>query len=748
MVRQGFHDNPVISAGVISSREVSDLIEMHLDHLIVGSGITIEVIRERGYRSILARKELEDLGFTKGQSRIPGLLIPMWGVDGQRVGYQYRPDNPREKNGGKPIKYESRSGAPNRLDCHPRCRRMLEDPRVPVWVTEGCKKADALASAGQCAIDVSGVWNWKGKNTLGGKTILADFDYVAWDGREIYLAFDSDMGTNLFVGKAARRLGEHLKLKGGKVLMVQLPNGVNGEKTGVDDYLVQGHTIDELKSLAIPFEQLEEEEVRVVMAPFFYDDTLYLEVARTNGDYAFAYLKDSGEIGLVTEVVTSRNIIRPLPLPRKNGKTIHLVGLPDENLVYLKHLTQVELIEEIRMHIDTYVDLPESQRDICLYYILMTWFYLKLNTLPYLRFKADTGKGKSRMQKVIGDLCFYPLYASGASSFSGIARQGDLWRGTLVIDESDWEGEKASQFIKHLNLGLERGKYYVLSDKQDPGKQEFFDPFYPKVMAMRECFRDNATEGRLISISPHETSDRSIPIILPHTYEKETKRLRNLIAGYVLRHWDDVDGAKMMHFDDLEIEPRLKQLAMPLSIIFQIWPEGIGKFRGYLEERQEEIRKHRSLSWDGIVVNTVISIALGDEWPEEEEKEIQAVTPGMVARLVNSSAKAVTRALVGVGFEVERRRITVEKKGESIRKQIRGYVVRDLKTWREIISRYYCQEDDSGSDTELQTRSSKEISKKVPEILCSSRFSMGEEPSRLLEERFLDPQESMRWQEL
>jgi acyl-[acyl carrier protein]--UDP-N-acetylglucosamine O-acyltransferase len=62
-------------------------------------------------------------------------------------------------------------------------------------------------------------------------------------------------------------------------------------------------------------------------------------------------------------------------------------------------------------------------------------------------------------------------------------------------------GEKETQVTKYLNLGFERGQYYILSDKQDPRSQDYFDAFSPKVLAMREPFHDNATEGRLLSVS-------------------------------------------------------------------------------------------------------------------------------------------------------------------------------------------------------------------------------------------------------
>jgi hypothetical protein len=82
-------------AELVFSEAVSQLLVEHLLHLNKGSGINLDVIKERGYRSILNKADLAKVGFTSSQQRTSGILIPLWGVDGGQVGYQYRPDNPR-----------------------------------------------------------------------------------------------------------------------------------------------------------------------------------------------------------------------------------------------------------------------------------------------------------------------------------------------------------------------------------------------------------------------------------------------------------------------------------------------------------------------------------------------------------------------------------------------------------------------------------------------------------------------------
>ena len=708
------------------SDEIPSLLQSHLDHL-KKSGISIESIGQRGYESVLGNKRLSDLGFDKYQCRTPGILIPLFSVDSSSiVSYQFRPDSPRLNSRGKPVKYENPQGGSVRLDAPPSCRESLGNPSIPVWFVEGVKKADSLASRNVCAVTLTGVWNFKGKNPLGGTTILADFDYIALKDRECYICFDSDYRDNPSVRKAAERLGEHLSRKGGKIRVVYLPPGERGEKVGVDDFLAQGCSIDDLKALAAPIENKEDEDYEnEVFASHFNYNGLWLDVQKFDGSYAFAHINGSGGVALASEAALNKLSLRPRRLPEVDKQALPIVGLPDENIENARLLKPEEIYSKLKSHIKKYVDLADLDLDLCTMYVLFTWFYLKVNTVAYLRFLADTGKGKTRGKKVVGDLCFYPLYASGASSFSGIARTQQQWRGTLVIDEADFAGEKESQITKYLNLGFERGQYYILSDKLNPRAQDYFDAFSPKVLAMREPFHDNATEGRLLSITMHETSNLGIPIILSPSYYEEAKVLRNELALFALRHWNDIDATRMMSFDDLGIEPRLRQLAMPLSIIFQLWPDGLAQFRHYLIARQKEVRRVRSMSWEGTLVNLVIAIAAGDqeagaefsEYLKPESEELEVVTPSMVARQLKASPKAITQGLTSVGFHMEKRWITLFKEDKELRKQVRAYTIPDPQTWVEITSRYYFTED---GKTDVE----------IPQCLQSSKYAPSAEPSQ------------------
>ena len=100
----------------------------------------------RGYETITDSRRLAELKIVKAaRDRVPGLLVPLLAPTARTWGYQYRPDIPRLRD-GKPVKYETPWQQRNGLDIPPGVGTdMLGDPNVPLWITEGTKKADCGA---------------------------------------------------------------------------------------------------------------------------------------------------------------------------------------------------------------------------------------------------------------------------------------------------------------------------------------------------------------------------------------------------------------------------------------------------------------------------------------------------------------------------------------------------------------------------------------------------------------------------
>lgn len=223
----------------------------HAD-LLACSAITPDVAAERGYISVDRKSQL--FQFKDYQRCVPGLLIPVHDATGAVATWQYRPDKPRVTKAGRTVKYETPGGSRLVIDVPPRVRSQLGDPKVPLWVTEGARKADAAVSAGLCCVALAGVDAWQGTNSSGGKTALADWKDIALNGRRVYLAFDSDAASKPSVAGALERLGAWLLTRTADVRYCYLPDVLadDGAKTGLDDYLADGGGIQKLIETSTP----------------------------------------------------------------------------------------------------------------------------------------------------------------------------------------------------------------------------------------------------------------------------------------------------------------------------------------------------------------------------------------------------------------------------------------------------------------------------------------------------------------
>jgi phage/plasmid-associated DNA primase len=234
--------------------EPPGLLPWHL-HQLRSSAISDAVIAARGYTSVhrptpgyssprdLLRRLSIPAWATSEDARFPGLLIPVYRATGERIGWQYRPDSPpKDAKTGRPRKYAAQVGRASVIDVHPFSKDRIIDPTVPLWITEGVKKAYALTSRGFCAIALAGVWNWR--STLG---TLGDWEDIALKGRNVTVVYDSDAWGNKSVGRAMERIGKWLKSKGAARVTYLIPPGVNGVLyKGVDDFFAAGGTFEQL----------------------------------------------------------------------------------------------------------------------------------------------------------------------------------------------------------------------------------------------------------------------------------------------------------------------------------------------------------------------------------------------------------------------------------------------------------------------------------------------------------------------
>ena len=242
------------------------LLPQHLDDLR-RSGLSDEQIQRCGFHSESDPAKWSKLLKWKSapKSAGPVLCIPFFGADGEPLDYvRVKPDKPRKaKVDGKPIKYESPKGAANRAYFPPGTRAALADPSLPLIITEGEKKAAKADQDGFACIGLVGVYGWqKGrpKNVDGTKSgpreLIPDLAAVAWRGRRVYIAFDSDLIEKTPVVWAQWHLAEALTLAGAEVLAVRIPAAADGSKQGLDDFLVAAG-VEAFKKLLATAEPVE-----------------------------------------------------------------------------------------------------------------------------------------------------------------------------------------------------------------------------------------------------------------------------------------------------------------------------------------------------------------------------------------------------------------------------------------------------------------------------------------------------------
>jgi phage/plasmid-associated DNA primase len=192
-----------------------------------------------------------------------------------RFGVQIKPDLPRTNDDGKLIKYESRIGKGEAREPlflkvpDPIWERIaakwavpilpeayskgfwqwaLDNPRLPILITEGAKKAASLLSHGYAAISIAGVSNGQYLGEL--NPYIAPFCPVS---RRVYLAYDSDLHSKESVRKELDRLGRLIAASG------SIPSVMLWDENlakGIDDFIGEfgADELDKIYSKSLTFE--------------------------------------------------------------------------------------------------------------------------------------------------------------------------------------------------------------------------------------------------------------------------------------------------------------------------------------------------------------------------------------------------------------------------------------------------------------------------------------------------------------
>jgi len=466
---------------------MANLSSSHLAILSDECGISEAVIQARGYRTVSNPRELQKLGFSRIQCRVPGLLLPFWTTDGRSGDPLYLPDHPRTvqvTSDGKPpdgthprrvVRYERPKGTRPRVDCPPMCRPMLADPSVPLWITTGQLKADALASQELCAVAVLQVGSWKGPDDPGGSALVAGLDHIALKGRDVRVVFDTEVMSRPAVKQALERLTQHLRDQGARVSPVHLPVG-QASKPGNDNNPEFWDTLAELK--AVIREQLAALES---MGPEFelldgVPPVLSRPLALIDGKaYAATWLPVRAVAPLGTN--TKGTGVTPNPPKGAARMSLHVlrgdgrfygdagdVPLSDLEIeVHLREPLPPDLVwsspgvkayrrgyrpdpavvfRRVCEVIDRFIDFDYSLADqqtmveLVACYVLSTYFLDAFSVTGYLWPNGDKGSGKTHLLLVVAALSYLGQVILPSGSYPSLRDLADFGA-TLAFDDAE-----------------------------------------------------------------------------------------------------------------------------------------------------------------------------------------------------------------------------------------------------------------------------------------------------------------------
>lgn len=294
-------------------------------------------------------------------------------------------------------------------------------------------------------------------------------------------------------------------------------------------------------------------------------------------------------------------------IPLKLTKIIETETVRFPSCVY-KYDSEGELLREIETYIRKYVSVSDFFTKISVYYILFTWLFDRFSVVPYLRLLGGTGSGKSRFLKVVGSLCYKPLFTMGAATMSPIFRLQDKLHGTLILDESDFNrSDESHLMIKMLNTGYQKG-FPLLRSEGKNFEPTPFDVFGPKIIATTKVFPDKALESRCITEKMVAKLRGDVPIKLPESLESEANILRNKLLWFRLSNYHKIQSS--CEFErailELDIQPRLKQIILPLTSVIKD-KDFMDELLSVMVQRDTEIAVEQLDTTEGRIAQIIVN---------------------------------------------------------------------------------------------------------------------------------------------
>ncbi len=492
---------------------------------------------------------------------------------------------------GHRVRYLQRPGSGAHLYVPPLAAGMLKDPFTSLGWTEGEKKAAKACQEGIPCVGVGGLWGW----LKDGKPI-SKLDEIAHAERGEIIHPDSDVWARPDLLRAVYAFGKELELRGAKVKVTIIPPGPNGEKRGLDDFLVQ-EGVDALSTLKqIPLKhdafsqangwwkewrQRKDPGSRPDPDPMRLLDRIE-QVRRVHpaqdlidGIFLFGIPVDDDVLFITSE----RKPVLADGLPqgiRLDNRTFDLCRFSKKGILRFLGGTTIaghELLRRLQGFFARFI----AFRDLRLPLLLATWTmgtytYRIYRAFPYLILRSPTKRcGKSRLLDLLSLLAFNAsprtTNPTEAQLFRGPSKNG----GTLLLDEVEQLREDKDTFkglLQILNSGFEKGGVVTRLQKTKDGAFEevSFPTYAPRALAgisrLEETLEDRGILIFMARKGRGETTER----FSPGRLETEVQELRDACYTWALTHAADLDEVyEAVAFPSAEgLDDRARDLWEPL----------------------------------------------------------------------------------------------------------------------------------------------------------------------------------------
>jgi hypothetical protein len=247
------------------------------------------------------------------------------------------------------------------------------------------------------------------------------------------------------------------------------------------------------------------------------------------------------------------------------------------------------LLRALESFVSQYIDLPRFELSLIAHYAMATWVWDAWNAVPYLRFKGEPGTGKTRCLEALEQICYRSVNSGPNPTKSVFFRRAEVFRGTMILDEADIEGDLRSDYIQMLNVGYKKNGTVSVSDKNgDRWEPKSFRIGGPKVLSNRLDFPDRALETRCFTIyTVSKSLSEHIPIELSEEFYADGVRLRNMLLKYRMDTFHAIqrDETPMRGLDG-----RTAQIGLPIHTISPD-PDFRRAFLNFLRNRTNDRRE-------------------------------------------------------------------------------------------------------------------------------------------------------------